>query len=96
MASGQGHGGMSLSMKLIRLLIILFNLVFVAIGAVLLALGIYVLKDPKLQQLQPLLNPDVTSKYSQGLSNIQIFAIVIIVIGGVLLLIGFLGMNNKT
>jgi hypothetical protein len=95
MASGQGHGSMSLSMKLIRLLIILFNLAFVAIGVALLTLGIYVIKDPKLQQLRPLLNPDVTLKYSQSLSNIQIFAIVIIVIGGVLLFIGFLGMNNR-
>ncbi len=94
MASGQGHGGMSISMKLIRLLIILFNLAFVIIGAVLLGLGIYVIKDPKLQQLQPLLNPSVTEKYSQSVSNIQIFAIAIIVIGGVLLFIGFLGMNK--
>ena len=95
MASGQGHGGMSISMKLIRLLIVLFNLAFVVVGAVLLGLGIYVMKDPKLQQLQPLLNPSVTEKYSQTVSNIQIFAIVIVAIGGVLLFIGFLGMNRK-
>ena len=48
MASGQGHGSMSLSMKLIRLLIILFNLAFVVVGIVLLAIGIYVIKDPKI------------------------------------------------
>ena len=40
------------------------------------------LKILKLQQLRPLLNPDLTSKYSQSLSNIEIFAIAIIVIGG--------------
>jgi len=90
MASGQGHGTMSLSMKLIRLLIVLFNLVFVVIGSVLLAIGIYLIKDTKIQQLRPLLNPDITSKYS-GLSNIEIFAISLAVIGGVLLLIGFFG-----
>jgi len=91
MASGQGHGSMSLSMKLIRLLIVLLNMAFFLIGAVLLALGIYVMKDPKLQQLRPLLNADITSQYSQSLYSIQIFSIVLIVIGGVLLLIGFVG-----
>jgi len=91
MASGKARGSMSLSMKLIRLLIILFNLAFVVIGAVLLGIGIYAVKDPKMQQLRPLLNPDITSKYSQTLSNIEIFAIILIIIGGILLLIGFLG-----
>jgi hypothetical protein len=91
MASGHGHGSMSLSMKFIRLLIVLFNLAFVVVGITLLAIGIFVVKDPKLQQLRPLLNPDLTSAYSQSLSYIEIFAIAIIVIGGVLLVIGFLG-----
>lgn len=91
MASGHGHGGMSLSMKLIRLLIVLFNLAFVVIGLILLAIGVYVVKDPKLQQLRPLLNPDLTSAYSESLSYIEIFAFAIIVVGGVLLAIGFLG-----
>jgi len=95
MASGQGRGSMSLSMKLIRLLIVLFNLVFVVIGSVLLAIGIYLIKDPKINQLRPLLNPDVTSKYSSSLSGIEIFAIALIVIGSILLLIGFLGTKNK-
>jgi len=91
MASGQGHGSMSLSMKLIRLLIVILNMTFVIIGVALLVIGIYVVKDPKMQQLRPLLNPDLTSKYSQSLSNLEIFAIILIVIGGVLLAIGFLG-----
>jgi hypothetical protein len=91
MASGHGQGGMSVSMKLIRLLIVLFNLAFIVVGITLLAIGVYVIKDPKLQQLRPLLNPDLTSAYSQSLSYIEIFAIAIIVIGGVLLVIGFLG-----
>jgi hypothetical protein len=95
MASGQGRGSMSLSMKLIRLLIMLLNVAFIVIGAVLLAIGIYAVRDPKIQQLRPLLNPDITSKYSQSLSNIEIFAIISIIIGGILLLIGFLG-TEKT
>ncbi len=94
MASGQGRGSMSLSMKLIRLLIMLLNVAFIVIGAVLLAIGIYILKDPKTQQLRPLLTPDIASKYSQSLSNIGIFAITLIIIGGILLLIGFLGMEK--
>lgn len=91
MASGHGQGSMSVSMKFIRLLIVLLNLAFIVVGIALIAIGAYVVKDPKMQQLRPLLNPDLTSAYSQSLSNIEIFAIVIIAIGGVLLFIGFLG-----
>ncbi|CAF2364720.1 unnamed protein product [Rotaria sp. Silwood2] len=91
MASGHGHGSMSLSMKLIRLLIVLFNLVFIVVGTVVLAIGVYVFKDPKMQQLGPLFNPEIVSSYSQSLSNFEVFAIAIIVIGGILLTIGFLG-----
>lgn len=91
MALGHGHGSMSLSMKFIRLLIVLFNLAFVIIGIALLAIGIYVIKDPKMQQIGPLLNPEITATYSNSLSNIQVFAVCLIVIGSVTLLIGFLG-----
>lgn len=91
MASGHGHGSMSLSMKLLRFLIVLLNLTFVLVGIVLLVIGVYVVKDPKMQQLRPLLNPEITAAYSQGLSSVEIFAIGIIAIGGVLLVIGFLG-----
>ena len=91
MASGHGQGGMSLSLKIVRLLIVLFNLAFVVAGIILLAIGIYVVRDPKLQQLRPLLNPNLTSAYSQSFSYIEIFAIAIIVLGGALLCIGFLG-----
>ncbi|CAF5044830.1 unnamed protein product, partial [Rotaria sp. Silwood1] len=58
MASGLGHGSMSLSMKFIRLLIVLFNMAFIVAGVTLLVIGIYILKDPKMQQLRPLLNTD--------------------------------------
>jgi len=91
MAFGKGRGNMSLSMKFIRLLIVLLNLAFVIVGIALIVIGIYVMKDSKLQQIRPLLSPDLTSKYSPSLSNIEIFAIILIVIGGVLLAIGFLG-----
>lgn len=94
MALGRGHGSMSLSMKLIRLLIILFNLAFIIVGIFLLAVGVYVVRDPKLQQLRPLLNPDLQSAYAQSFSYIEIFAIATIVIGGILLIIGFLGNSS--
>ena len=41
------------------------------------------------------LNPDLASTYSQSFSNIEIFAIAIIAIGGALLVIGFLGKKFK-
>jgi len=91
MALGHGKGAMSFSMKVIRLFIVLFNVAFFITGAVLLAVGSYIIKDPKLQQLRPLLNPDVTAKLEQGFSGIEVFAIAVIVIGSILLLIGFLG-----
>ena len=91
MASGRGHGRMSLSMKFIRLLIVLFNLTFVVVGLILLAIGVFVVKDPQMQQLRPLLNPEITSNYSQSFSNVETFAIAMVAIGGILLFIGFLG-----
>lgn len=93
MASGHGHGSMSLSMKFIRLLIVLFNFAFIVVGLIILAIGVYLFKDPKMQQLRPILNPDIISSYSQSLSTLELFAIALIVIGGVLLIIGFLGKN---
>lgn len=95
MANGRGNGRMSLSMKLIRLVIVLFNLAFVILGSLLLALGIFVLKDPKMQHLRPLLDPNITTKATQTLSSIEVFAIVLVVIGGILLLIGFLGKKKR-
>lgn len=94
MASGKGHGGMSLSMKFIRLVIMLFNIIFVVIGCVLLAFGIYVLKDPKIQQIRPLLDPELTGKVS-SFSTLEVFAIILIVIGGFLLLLGFFGTKKR-
>ncbi|CAF1188359.1 unnamed protein product [Didymodactylos carnosus] len=90
MAQGQGSGGMSLGMKFIRLIIFLFNIIFFLIGIVLLIIGIYVMADPKLQKLRPVLNIDYAN-VQQGLSYVEIFAIILIVIGGTLILIGFLG-----
>lgn len=94
MASGKGHGGMSLSMKLIRLTIMLFNMIFVIIGCALLVIGILIIKDPKIKELRPLLDPNLTSTSSSSLSTLEIFAIILIVIGGILLLIGFFGQEK--
>ena len=91
MASGKGQGSMSLSMKLIRLLIVLFNLAFVVLGIALLVIGVFILRDPKMQQLRPLLSTNLTNGYTQNWSNIEMFAITLIAIGSALLFIGFLG-----
>ncbi|CAF1021183.1 unnamed protein product [Didymodactylos carnosus] len=92
MAKGEGSGGMSLGMKFIRLLIFLFNIVFFLIGVALLAIGIYVMVDPKLQTVGHTFNFDYTNdRIQQGLSYIQIFAVTLIVIGSFLVLVGFLG-----
>ena len=91
MASGHGHGSMSLSMKFIRLLIVCLNLTFVVIGAIVLAIGIYVMKDPKIQQLRPLLNPQLISAHSHRFSDFGAVAILLIVVGSILLILGFLG-----
>ncbi|CAF1209218.1 unnamed protein product [Rotaria sordida] len=91
MASGQGHGNMSSGMKVIRFIIIVLNLAFIVVGIALLAIDIYVIRDPKIQQLHPLLNPDSATNQSKSLSNVAIFAITFMVIGGILIIIGFLG-----
>ncbi|CAF1047683.1 unnamed protein product [Rotaria sordida] len=91
MGSGVGHGSMSLSMKFIRFLIIILNMAFIVAGVTLLVIGIYVVKDPKMQQLRPLFNADLASKNSQSLSTIEIFAFALIAIGGIILIIGLLG-----
>ena len=84
---------MSLSMKFIRFFIILLNLAFFVLGLILLAMGVFVVKDPKMQQLRPLLNPEVANLYSQNMSNVEILGIAVIAIGGVLIIIGFLGID---
>jgi hypothetical protein len=44
----------------------------------------------------PSLSPDTVSNYAQSLSNIEIFAIVWIIIGGVLLILGFIGNERRS
>ncbi|CAF1269414.1 unnamed protein product [Rotaria sordida] len=82
---------MPFGIKVIRFIIIVLNLAFIVVGITLLAIGIYVIRDLKVQQLRPLLNPDSATKQSQNLSNVEIFTIILMVIGGILIIIGFLG-----
>ncbi|CAF3530434.1 unnamed protein product [Rotaria socialis] len=91
MASGLGHGSMSFTMKFIRFLIVLLNIIFIVVGIALLVIGIYLVKNTKMQQLRPLFNADLATTDSQNLSTIEILAFVFIGIGGIILLIGFLG-----
>ncbi|CAF1333481.1 unnamed protein product [Adineta steineri] len=86
-----GRGGMSCEMKTIRCIMVLFNIIFFLIGALLLALGIYVMVDPRFQKLKEFLPLNTNPGIEKGLSYLEMMAIVIIVLGSILLIIGFLG-----
>ena len=86
-----GHGGMSCAMKTVRCVMVLFNILFFLIGAALLALGIYVMVDPRLQKLKETLPINGNPGLEKSISYIEIFAIVLIVLGSILLIVGFLG-----
>lgn len=91
MAAGEGHGSMAIGMRVIQMITFAFNLIFVIIGAVFLGVGIYLVKDPKLQVLRPLLNPEIGTQTTKNLSNVETLGIGIIIFGSILLIIGFLG-----
>jgi hypothetical protein len=91
MALDNGHGEVSRAIKLCRLLLTLLNISFIILGLILLVLGFFIVHDPTIQQLRPLLNPDVTWKYAQFFSNIEVFSMVLIIIGGLLFTLGFIG-----
>lgn len=84
-------GKMSRGIKFCRLVLTLLNVSFIILGLILLVLGFLIVHNPIMQQLRPLLNPDVTWKYAQFFSNIEIFSIVLIIIGGLLFTLGFIG-----
>ncbi|CAF1049274.1 unnamed protein product [Rotaria sordida] len=86
-----GHGGMSCGMKTVRFIMVLFNIIFFLIGAALLALGIYVMVDPRFQKLKEFLPISTNPGIEKGLSYLEVMAIVIIILGSILLIIGFLG-----
>ncbi|CAF0893089.1 unnamed protein product [Didymodactylos carnosus] len=91
MAHGKGRGGMACCMKFGRFIMVTVNILFVLIGIALLALGIYVMVDPKFQKIKTLLPITGDPNVQQGLSYIEMIGIVVIVFGGVLLILGFLG-----
>lgn len=86
-----GHGGMSCGMKTVRCVMVLFNVLFFLIGAALLAVGIYVMVDPRFQKIKELLPISANPSLDKNLSYIEILAIVLLVLGSILLIIGFLG-----
>lgn len=94
MASGSGRGSMSIGMKFIRFLIVAFNMALIVVGGALLGFGIYLFKNSKVQQLRSLFNGDSLSAQAGNLSSIEIFAIVLMGIGGAIFLIGFLGKTS--
>lgn len=86
-----GHGGMSCGMKTLRFFMVLFNIIFLLIGLALLGFGIYVKVDPSLGKLKQVLPINGDPAVENNLSYLDAIAIAIIVLGCVLVVIGFLG-----
>lgn len=82
---------MSANMKFVRFFLLVLNLIFIIAGIIFLLMGIYVVNNTKMQQLRPLLTSDLPTKTADNLSNVEIFALTVILLGGILLVIGFLG-----
>lgn len=78
-------------MKLFRLFLTLLNLIFIIAGIATLVIAIYMIHDGELQQLRPLLNPNIKPNDITFLSNFEILAIVLALIGGTLLTLGLIG-----
>ncbi|CAF1011806.1 unnamed protein product [Didymodactylos carnosus] len=97
MALGKGSGDMSFGMKFIRLLIIIFNIIFFLIGLILLIIGLYVYLNTKLQKFSPLINANTgTSNVTQdqpkqSMSTIRKLGIALMSIGGILMVVALLG-----
>lgn len=78
-------------MKFFRLFLSLLNFIFITVGIAGIVLAIYLLHDTELQQLRPLLHPDLNLNRGFQLSNIEILAIILIIIGGIVFILGFVG-----
>lgn len=91
-----GSGGASLSggAKCAKFSLVLFNIIFFLLGITILAVGIYVLVDPKFNHFKNIASIDVVDAASTAginLSYIGYCGIAFCVFGGVMLLISFLG-----
>ncbi|CAF4423648.1 unnamed protein product, partial [Didymodactylos carnosus] len=97
MALGRGSGDMNLGMKFIRLLIIIFNIVFFLIGLILLIIGLYVYLNTKLQKFSPLINANTGTRNltqdqsEQSTSSVRKLGIALIAIGAILIVVALLG-----
>ncbi|CAF0932169.1 unnamed protein product [Didymodactylos carnosus] len=92
MAFGSGRSSMSCGIRLIQIIMVVFNVLFFLVGAALLALGIYVMVDPKFQKIKALLPINTNNSYlDQGFSYITMIAIVVVVLGSILFILGFCG-----
>lgn len=91
-----GSGGTHLSggAKCAKCSLILFNIIFFLLGIAILAVGIYVLVDPKFNHFKNIASVDVVDIASQNginLSYIGYCGIAFCVFGGVMLFISFMG-----
>jgi hypothetical protein len=80
--------------RLMKFILITFNLVFFILGIAITAIGIYVLVDPRFKQISNIANNDIIELAGENginLSYIDRAGIAFCVFGGVMLLISFLG-----
>ncbi|RNA36849.1 tetraspanin-18-like isoform X1 [Brachionus plicatilis] len=77
--------------KLVRFTLVFFNLIFFILGCLILALGIYVLVDPSVKQLQAIANTKEFQKSGIDLTYIDKCGIAFCIFGGFMFLISFLG-----
>lgn len=93
MGSGDGSD-LSGGAKCAKFSLIFFNIIFFLLGIAILAVGIYVLVDPKFNHFKNIANVDVVGvadKSGVNLSYIGYCGIAFCVFGGVMLFISFLG-----
>ncbi|CAF3726340.1 unnamed protein product [Rotaria sordida] len=90
-----GHGGMSYQLKTVRLIMILVNVIFFLIGAILLGEGIDLLVSGRFQNFTEFMSNVQSSNNTQknALSD-EILYIIMIIPGFILLSIGFFGCSG--
>jgi len=94
---GKGSGGprIGCGAKFIKVILVLFNLLFFLLGIGILVVGVYVLVDPTFKQLKHITNNqslvDIANQNGVNITYIDKCGIAFCVFGGVMLMISFMG-----
>jgi len=94
MGSCCGDSNLSGGAKCVKFTLVFFNIIFFLLGILILAVGIFVLVDPKFSSFKNITSLDVISEAAKAgvnLSFISYCGIAFCVFGGVMLLISFMG-----